>query len=224
MGSPMALARAVLGAARGAEGSTSDADRATTPGAGASPGGQATGRAAIYRVDGPGAETDQLEIVDGLRGPILHRRGCPPLPLQELGDGRFLAPDQDLDRFALCFDPADGRPDVAWHGPARFIRDGAAVAPLPPPDPAVAALAGQYRSHDPWVTNFRVILRGDVPWLLFAAAPDGFEDEQPLVARDDGSWRVGDDPLGPEDIRFDMVVGGRPLRAWLSGYPYFRVG
>jgi hypothetical protein len=33
---------------------------------------------------------------------------------------------------------------------------------------------------------------------------------------------VGDDPGGPEDLRFDIVVDGRPLRAWLSGFPYYR--
>jgi hypothetical protein len=59
---------------------------------------------------------------------------------------------------------------------------------------------------------------------VFPAAPDGFEDEQPLVLRADGSLRVGDDPGGPEDLRFDAVVDGRPLRAWLSGFPYYRMG
>jgi len=73
------------------------------------------------------------------------------------------------------------------------------------------------------VTDFRVILRGDVPWLVLPTS-DGFEDEQPLVARADGSFRVGDDPAGPEDVRFDTVVDGRPLQAWLSGYPYHRAG
>jgi hypothetical protein len=56
------------------------------------------------------------------------------------------------------------------------------------------------------------------------AAPDGFEDEQRLVPRADGTFRVGDDPGGPEDVRFDTVGGGQPLRAWLSGFPYHRVG
>jgi hypothetical protein len=36
--------------------------------------------------------------------------------------------------------------------------------------------------------------------------------------------RVGDDPGGPEDLRFDTLVEGRPLRALLSGFPYYRVG
>jgi hypothetical protein len=87
----------------------------------------------------------------------------------------------------------------------------------------VATIAGHYRSHNPWTTNFWVILRDAVPWLVFAAAPDGFEDEQPLIARPDGSFAAGEDPRTPEDIRFDTVVDGRTLRAWLSGSPYYRV-
>ncbi|HUP32615.1 MAG TPA: serine hydrolase domain-containing protein [Gaiellaceae bacterium] len=99
-------------------------------------------------------------------------------------------------------------------------------APVPPPpaNPAdeLRAIAGHYRSHSPWTTNFRVVLRGDGPWLTFAAAPDGFDDEQPLVPEPDGSFRVGEDPGNPESLRFDTVVDGRALRAWISGWPYYR--
>lgn len=69
-----------------------------------------------------------------------------------------------------------------------------------------------------------VALRGDRAWLVFASEPDGFEDEQPLAAAPDGSLRVADDPGNPEHVRFDTEVGGRALRAWLSGWPYYRVG
>ena len=96
--------------------------------------------------------------------------------------------------------------------------------PLPEPPPELRAIAGHYRSHNPWTTNFRVIVRGDRAWLVFASEPDGFEDEQPLAAAPDGSLRVADDPGNPEHVRFDTEVGGRALRAWLSGWPYYRVG
>ena len=179
-------------------------------------------RTGTYRADPDPGEADPLEITGGAGGPSLHWRGH-FLALTELGDGRFLAPHPDLDRYALRFEPAEERPAVVWHGPTRFVRDGAPAPALPAPEPAVAALAGHYRSHTPWVTNFRVIVRGDIPWLVFPAAPDGFEDEQRLVPRTDGTLGVGEDPGGPEDLRFDIVVDGRPLRAWLSGFPYYRV-
>jgi len=91
-------------------------------------------------------------------------------------------------------------------------------------DPALLAIAGAYRSHDPWTTNFRIVLRGNIPWLCFHSTPDGFEDEQPLRPFGRGGFRVGDDPLGPERLRFDTVIEGHATRAWLSGWDYYRVG
>ena len=96
--------------------------------------------------------------------------------------------------------------------------------PDPDADPALKAITGYYRSHDPWTTNFRVVLRGSVPWLLFASEPDGFEGEQPLHAMAGGWFRVGDDRLGPERMRFDTVIDGHTARAWLSGWDYYRMG
>jgi D-alanyl-D-alanine carboxypeptidase len=220
MGDPVALARAVLAAARGPE-----ADGPSASGAIVAPADDVPepDLAGVYRADPDRFGADLLEITASPDGPNLRWRGR-LLALQAIGDGRFVACDPDLDRYALRFESDHERPVVVWHGPIRFVRVGATAPPLPSPEPTVAALAGHYRSHNPWTTNFRVILRGDVPWLMFPAAPDGFDDEQRLVPRADGSFRVGDDPGSPEDLRFDAVVDGRPLRAWLSGYPYYRVG
>jgi CubicO group peptidase (beta-lactamase class C family) len=84
-------------------------------------------------------------------------------------------------------------------------------------------IAGTYRSHDPWEPVFRVEARSDELWLVFPSAPDGFDDEQVLRPMAGGWWRVGDDRLGPERMRFDTVIDGRARRAWLSGWPSFRV-
>lgn len=105
--------------------------------------------------------------------------------------------------------------------------DESAAAPPPPDhdaDRALQAITGYYRSHDPWTTNFRVVLRGSEPWLLFTAEPDGFEAEQRLHAMAGGWFRVGDDRLGPERMRFDTVIDGHTRRAWLSGWDYYRMG
>jgi len=90
--------------------------------------------------------------------------------------------------------------------------------------PAHSPITGTYRSHDPWTPTFRVVMRGDVPWLCFWSAPDGFDDEQPLVAIGDDSYRIGDDPFGPERLAFDTVIDGHTVRAWLSGWDYYRTG
>ena len=228
VGEPLALARVILDALRGPEAAADPAAEAAAvflPSPDATLPGDAPGpdRAGVYRADPDGPSADPLEIVAGEGGPALRWRDR-LLALEEIGGGRFIAPDPDLDRFALRFEPAEDRPDVAWHGPTRYVRDGATVPSLPVPDRAVAALAGHYRSHDPWTPFFTVVVRGDEPWLMFPVGPDGFEDEQPLVPLPDGTFRVGDDPADPEDMRFDTFVDGRPLQAWLSGYPYYRVG
>jgi hypothetical protein len=94
---------------------------------------------------------------------------------------------------------------------------------LSAPSAGLLAIAGHYRSYNPWTSNFRVVLRGDRAWLVFAAPPEGFRIEQLLVPAPDGAFRVSDDPTDPEVVRFDTIADGRALRAWLSGWPYYRV-
>jgi CubicO group peptidase (beta-lactamase class C family) len=120
----------------------------------------------------------------------------------------------------------DGRdPAAESMEPAEAFEDEApprvTITGIPAMDQAV--VAGWYRSHDPWIPVFRVESRGPELWLVFTAAPDGFEDAQPLVPMARGWFRVGTDRLGPERLRFDTVIDGRARRAWLSGWDYYRV-
>ena len=87
-----------------------------------------------------------------------------------------------------------------------------------------ASIAGTYVSHQPWTPRFDVEARDDGRlWLSFPGGePDGFELEQPLVPMSGGWFRVGEDRLGPERLRFDTVVDGRARRAWLSGWDFYR--
>jgi CubicO group peptidase (beta-lactamase class C family) len=99
--------------------------------------------------------------------------------------------------------------------------------PLPPVVDAVDAwrtLAGTYLSHQPWTPRFTVDARSDGRlWLSFpGGAPDGFDEDQPLVPMAGGWFRVGEDRLGPERLRFDTVVDGLTRRAWLSGWDFYR--
>jgi CubicO group peptidase (beta-lactamase class C family) len=174
-----------------------------------------TGLGGIYRA---GADVIELAERDGL---VLRWDGG-EVALEEWDDDLFLAPHADFDRFAFAVDRSPDGPPQLWHGDRRFVRDGAEPQTLPEPSDELRAVAGHYRSHSPWTTNFRVVLRGDRPWLTFASAPDGFDDEQPLVPLPDGSFRVGEDAGNPETVRFDSIVDGRALRAWLSGWPYYR--
>jgi hypothetical protein len=179
--------------------------------------GTAAPREAALRDDAVGVY-EEIELVAGGDGPLL-RAGGREIALDELDDDLFVARDPEFDRYPLHVQGAE-----LWHGGRRYVRAGANVPPLGEPSAELRAIEGQYRSHNPWTTNFDVVLRGDRPWLLFAAAPDGFGDPQPLLAQPDGSFRAGTDPGNPEHLRFDTVVDGRALRAWLSGWPYYRAG
>jgi CubicO group peptidase (beta-lactamase class C family) len=208
---PMALARTAIAVVRdGREPQPSD------------DGSDAVDLVGTYRSAG---DVAPIEVVE--RGDKLVVRSADvevEVELEDFGDRRFLAAHPSLDRHLLAFGPPEGSAIELWHGDVRYVREGTTAAPLATPDPSLLPLAGHYRSHNPWATNFRVMLRGDRAWLTFPAAPDGFEDEQPLVALPDGSFRVGEEEDLPERLAFDTVVDGRALRAWLSGFPYYRVG
>jgi hypothetical protein len=162
-----------------------------------------------------------LEIVVSSDAAVLRHDGR-EIELEELEDDLYVAADAAFDTFPLRVERSPNSAPILWHGAQRYVRAGASAAKLREPSAELEAIAGHYRSHNPWTTNFRVVLRGDQPWLIFAAAPDGFETEQPLVRSDDETFRVGDDPGNPETLRFDTVIEGRALRAHLSGWPYFR--
>jgi len=159
---------------------------------------------------------EELEIVPDNDG-LLLRAGGRDVTLDELGDDLFVARDSEFDAFPLHVQDAE-----LWHGGRRYVRAGATAPPLREPSAELRAIEGHYRSHIPWTTNFQVVLRGDQPWLVFAAAPDGFDDQQPLTPMANALFRVGTEPENPEHLRFDTVIDGRALRAWLSGWPYYR--
>jgi D-alanyl-D-alanine carboxypeptidase len=202
---PMALARAAIGIAR---------DGVQVPAKASFERG--TDLVGVY--ESPDGESIEIAAAGD---ELLLRSGGGQAALEELDDDLFLAPDAAFDRFPFHVERANGVPQL-WHGGRRYTRAGASADPLPEPSAELQAIAGHYRSHNPWTTNFRIVLRGDQPWLLFAAAPDGFDDQQPLMPTDDGLFRVGHDPGNPEHLRFDTTIDGRALRAWLSGWPYYR--
>jgi len=177
--------------------------------------------AGIYETDELGREP--IELAASQEGPVLRYDGR-EIELDEWSDDLFLARDPDFDRFPFRVERQATDTSELWHGGRRYVLAGTAARSVPEPSNDLRAIAGHYRSHNPWTTNFRIVLCGDRPWLIFAGAPDGFETEQILVPLDDGSYRVGTDPGNPEAVSFDTVVGGQALRAWLSGWPYYRAG
>ena len=95
----------------------------------------------------------------------------------------------------------------AWHRDVLYGRD--AALPQPPVPPRLAALAGVYRSNDPWTGEWEVFARGD--GLVIDRASGA------LVPHADGSWRFADPATVTERVWFEVPVAGRPQRLNLSG-------
>jgi len=103
------------------------------------------------------------------------------------------------------------------HGPDWFIRAGAMIPKIPANPPEWESYPGHYRSHNPWLTNFRVVLRkGSLfiihPWYI----------DEILHPLEPGLFRIGADPRSPEFIRFELILAGKAMRANLSGGAYCR--
>ena len=162
---------------------------------------------------------------------LLHRQDHPDITLEHIGGNTFCVPDDGFDPFPLRFrareDAGDDAPMVeAHHGPAVYVRDGAApLAETTSCPPEWAAFAGHYRSHAPYLTSFRVILRRG---RLCLAWPNGGEEPlTPRIGDPAASPRFDIGPVGEptaEWIRFDTVVGSQALRArWAGGGSFYRV-
>jgi D-alanyl-D-alanine carboxypeptidase len=137
--------------------------------------------------------------------------------LEPYGPDRFLVPHPDFQLFPLQFRRDGGQITEAAYGGERYLRDGVqGLSSIAYPVEWVV-YPGHYRSHNPWLTNFRVVLRGDTLILLF---PSG--DEKTLNQLEPGLFRVGEDPRSPEFIRFDVVIAGKAMQAILSGGVYSR--
>lgn len=76
---------------------------------------------------------------------------------------------------------------------------------------------GHYRSHNAWLTNFRVAARDGQLWW----GCDHLSDERaPVTPLAGGEFRVGGRDWSPERLRFDTIIDGVAQRALLSGAPY----
>ena len=143
------------------------------------------------------------------------------IPVWDMGDDAFVVDHPDFCRFPLRFDlDADGSLRVR-NGSRKYQRvgasPGATKAKLVPEDSIDRneRLTGHYRSHNPWLTNFRIVEGwGDE---LIIVMPDG--GEQPLHERNELTFRVGDTP---ETVRFDSIIEGQARRANYSGCNYYR--
>ncbi len=167
----------------------------------------------LYRAGG--GDTPLAVIAEGERLMVAYEGGR--LTLERRGPGTFYVDHPAFDRFLLRFGRADGRVVEVFHGPDWYVNErytGPTSFVYPT---AWGAYPGHYRSHNPWASNVRIVLRKGALALVY---PNG--SEQPLVPLDDGAFRLGAADHSPERVRFDTVIDGQALRASLSGELYYR--
>lgn len=137
--------------------------------------------------------------------------------LEVRGEDRFYVPHPDFSRHLFRFGREDGEVVEAFHGSDWYVNEryrGPTRFDFPT---EWAAYPGHYRSHNPWYTNFRVVMRKE---KLYLVEPGG--DEEVLVALGNGVFRIGHEERSPERLCFDTILSGRALRANLSGCDYYR--
>ena len=142
------------------------------------------------------------------------------VPLEPRGEDRFLIDDPEFALHFLVFEREGDKVARAWHGGDLFRREGAPEPSVAGPPPAWRAYTGHYLAYNPWLSNFRVVLRGDRLVLVW---PWAWSPEEALAPLDDGSFRVGEEEWSPERLRFDAILDGAALRANYSGCDYYRV-
>ena len=140
-----------------------------------------------------------------------------PLVLEGIREDSFVFDHESFGLFPLRFVRDGGQLTGIAHGPDAYHLEPRVPADRSEqPPPAWEAFLGHYRSHNPWLTNFRIVEREGA---LFLIDPS---NEEPLTQLPDGSFRVGSDPRSPERIRFDVMIGGKTFFAYLSGGSYQR--
>jgi len=140
--------------------------------------------------------------------------------LEPRDKGLFFVDHPDFRYFLLGFEKKDGSAVAAFHGPDTFFKTG-----IPKPKASRYqrdwdGFTGHYRSYNPWLSNFRIVLRSGS--LVFIHAHNGAEE--PMMELVSGKFRVGKDDRSPETIEFDQPLDKKAQRAKLScGDYYYRV-
>jgi hypothetical protein len=139
------------------------------------------------------------------------------VPVSQLKPDRFIVPHPAFEMFTLRMGRENEQVTEAGWGAERFVRVGVGKESICEHPIEWDAYPGHYRSHNPWFSNFRVVLYHGT--LIFI---DSMGDDEPLHQLKPGLFRIGDDPRSTEFIRFDVVIDGKAMQAILSGGAYSR--
>jgi CubicO group peptidase (beta-lactamase class C family) len=130
----------------------------------------------------------------------------------------FYVNHPDFALFLLTFKRSDNQVVEVFYGEQWYVSDHYTQSKTFNYPPEWLAYTGHYRSHNPWYSNFRIILRQDKLWIIYPVWGDG----ELLVPQGNGVFRIGEDERTPERIKFDSIISDRALGATISGCDYYR--
>jgi hypothetical protein len=137
------------------------------------------------------------------------------IPLEGLGEDRFLADEYSWQRFPLVFG-RDARKTVVElsHGSDWYVNQNYTGPKVISTPPAYDAFVGHYRSGSPWFRSTRIVLRSGKLWA------DGTTPLEPLGQ---ALFRLGSDSWGPDVAEFLQVANGTALLLKINGSDRWRV-
>jgi CubicO group peptidase (beta-lactamase class C family) len=141
------------------------------------------------------------------------------IPLENAGDGNFVAPHPDFSRFALAFGRSDAKNpkspvvEVGW-GSDWYINSAYSGPKTFDYPKQWETFVGHYRNENNWIGSIRIVLRKGQ--LLV----DGVTA---LAPQTDGTFRTQNDEADTEWISFHDVVDSRAERVKFSGEDLWRV-
>lgn len=156
-------------------------------------------------------------VADG-RQLFLHH-GAQRIPLENAGDGNFVAAHPDFSRFVLAFGRSDAKNpkspviEVGW-GADWYVNSGYSGPKTFDYPKEWDAFTGHYRNENNWIGSMRVVVRKG---RLLA---DGVTA---LAAQKGRTFRMEGDEADTEWIEFHDIVDGRAERIKLSGEDLWRV-
>jgi len=178
----------------------------------------------LDRVEGPEdyagtyrSEHGELTLVADDGRLLLGNHGGPVALVRQKGDA-FVVAHPEFERFPLSFDREGIRVTHVTHGDRWWGNDRyAGPATFERPN-GWEVVAGHWRSHNPWYSNFRILARRGSLRFLWGWGEEDWE----LVPLPDERFRVGAGEWSPRRIRFDTVIDGTATRAVLDGAAYYR--
>ena len=126
---------------------------------------------------------------------------------------RFIVKHPDFETYLLGFVRDNRVVTEAFHGPDWYAGARYTGPRTFEVRKDLASYEGHYFNDSPWYGDARVVYRNGRLYL------DGV---QPLVARGDGKFGIGD-PEAPDWIAFDSIIDGRAMRLTFSGIPFRRM-